>query len=85
MQETDSVDVQVKLLTENFLLALNSRAAFEMKLTKRPPARWITKGIKNKIKKKNILSHEYKSIMDDAAKCRKKKNTNDKNDRSLAH
>ena len=39
-----------------------------MKLIKGPPARWITKTIKNEINKKYILSHEYKSIVDDEAK-----------------
>ena len=42
-----------------------------MKLIKRPPARWITETIKNEINKKYILSLEYKSIMDDAAKLQK--------------
>ena len=42
-----------------------------MKLIKRPPARWITETIKNEINKKYILSHEYKSIVDDDAKLQK--------------
>ena len=56
MYKTDSVDAQVKILTENFLVALDSCAPFETKLIKKPPARWITEDIKNEIKKKNILS-----------------------------
>ena len=40
---------------------------------KRPPARRITETIKTEIKKKYILSHEYKSIVDDAAKLQKEK------------
>ena len=42
MYETDSVDTQVQILTDNFLLALDSCAPFEVKLIKRPPARWMT-------------------------------------------
>ena len=49
MYETDSVDTQVQILTDNFLLALDSCAPFEMKLIKRPPARWMTETIKNEI------------------------------------
>ena len=62
MYETDSVDTQVQILTENFLLALDSFAPFEEKLMKRPPSRWITEVIQTEIKKKFIMSHEYKSI-----------------------
>ena len=54
MYDTDSVDTQIKILTENFLLALNSCAPFEAKLIKRPPARWITEAIKIK-SRRNIL------------------------------
>ena len=46
MYETDSVDTQVHMLTENILLALYSCAPFEEKVMKRPPARWITEAIK---------------------------------------
>ena len=52
--------------------------SFEVKLIKRPPARWITETIKNEINKKYILSHEYKSIVDDEANCRRKQITNNK-------
>ena len=65
------VDTQVQILTDNFLLALDSCAPFEVKLIKRPPARWITETIKNEINKKYILSHEYKSIVDNAGKLQK--------------
>ena len=41
MYETDSVDTQVQILTDNFLLALDSCGPFEVKLIKWPPARWI--------------------------------------------
>ena len=58
-------------LTYNFLLALNSCALFEVKLIKWPPARWITETTKNEINKKYILSHEYESIVDGAAKLQK--------------
>ena len=34
MYETDSVDTQVQILTDNFLLALDSCAPFEVKLIK---------------------------------------------------
>ena len=71
MYETDSVDTQVQILTENFLLALDSCAPFEVKLMKRPPARWMTETIRNEINKKYILSHEYKSIVEDNAKLQK--------------
>ena len=69
--ETDCVDTQVQILTDNFLLALDSCAAFEVKLIKRPPARWMTETIKNEINKKYILNQEYKSIVDYAAKLKK--------------
>ena len=46
MYETNNVDTQVQILTDNFLLALDSCAPFEVKLIKRPPARWITETIK---------------------------------------
>ena len=59
------------MLTENFLLAPDSRGPIETKLIKRQPARWTTEAIKNEIKKKNIFSHEYKSIIYDAAKLHK--------------
>ena len=49
MYETDSVDTQVQILTDIFLLALDFDAPFEMKLIKMPPARWITETIKNEI------------------------------------
>ena len=62
MYETDSVDTQVQILTDNFLLALDSCAPFEVKLIKMPPARWMTETIKNEINEKYILSHEHKSI-----------------------
>ena len=39
MYETDSVDTQVQILTDNFLLALDSCAPLEMKLIKIVPAR----------------------------------------------
>ena len=68
MYETDSVDTQVQILTDNFLLALDSCAPFEVKLIKRPPAGWITETIKIEINKKYILNQEYKSIVDDTAK-----------------
>ena len=71
MYETDSVDTQVQILTDIFLLALYSCAPFEVKLIKRPPARWITETIKNEINKIYILSHEYKSIVEDNAKLQK--------------
>ena len=71
MYETDSVDTQVQILTDNFLLALDSCAPFEVKLIKRQPARWMTETIKNEINKKYILSHDYKSIVDDDAKRQK--------------
>ena len=35
---------------------------------KRPPVGWIADAIKNEIKKKYILIHEYKSIKDEAVK-----------------
>ena len=54
-----------------FLLVLNSRAPFKVKIMKRPPAGWIADAIKNEIKKKYILSHEYKSIKDEAVKLQK--------------
>ena len=42
MYETDNVDTQVQILTYYFLQALYSCAPFEVKLLKRPPARWMT-------------------------------------------
>ena len=39
MYEVDSVDTQGQILTDNFLLSLDSCAPFEVKLIKRPPAR----------------------------------------------
>ena len=71
MYETDSVDTQGQILADNFLLALDSCALFEVKLIKRPPARWLTETIKNEINKKYILNQEYKSIVDDAVKLQK--------------
>ena len=71
MYETDSVDTQVQTLTNNFLVVLDSCAPFEVKLIKRPPARWMTETIKNEITKKYILSHEYKSIVEDTVKLQK--------------
>ena len=71
MYETDSVDTQVQILTNNFLLALDSCAPFEVKLIKRPRARWKTEPIKNEIDMKFIVNQEYKSIVDDAAKLHK--------------
>ena len=71
MYETDSVDIQVQILTDNFLLALDSCAGFEVKLIKRPPARWMTETIKHEINNKYILSPEQKSIVDDTAKLQK--------------
>ena len=71
MYEIDSVDIQVQILTDNFLLALDSCAPLEVKLIKKPPARWITETIKNEINKKYILSHEYQSIVEDTAKLQK--------------
>ena len=71
MLETDSVDTQVQILTDNFLLALDSCAPFEVKLIKRPPARWMTETINNEINKKYILSHEYKSIVEDTSNLQK--------------
>ena len=59
MCETDNVDTQVQILTDNFFLSLDSCAPFEVKLIKRPPARWMTETIKNEINNKYILSHEY--------------------------
>ena len=47
MYKTDNVDTQVQILTDNFLLALVSSSPFEVKLTKMPPARWITETRKN--------------------------------------
>ena len=52
MYETDSVDAQVQIRTDNFLLALDACAPFEVKLIKRSPARWMTEIIKNEINKK---------------------------------
>ena len=78
MYETDSVDTQVQILTDNFLLALDFCAPFEVKLIKRPPARWMTETIKNEINKKYILSHEYKSIVVMKPNCRRKQNTSNK-------
>ena len=43
------LDTRVQILTDNFLLALDSCAPFEVKLIKMPPARWITETIKNEI------------------------------------
>ena len=71
MYETDSVDTEVQILTDIFLLALDYCASFEVELIKRPPARWTTETIKNEISKKYILSNEYKSIVDDTAKLQK--------------
>ena len=71
MYETDTVDTQVQILTDNFLLALDSCAPFIVKLIKRPPAKWITETINIEINKKYILNQEYKSIVDDAAKLHK--------------
>ena len=71
MYETDSVDNQEQILTDNFLQALDSCAPFEVKLIKRLLARWITETIKNEINKKYILSYEYKSIVDDTTKLQK--------------
>ena len=76
------LNTQVQMLMENFLLALDSCAPFEVKLIKRPPARWIIETIKNEIKKKYILTHEYKSILDEAAKLQKETIQTTKNDRS---
>ena len=74
MYETDSVDTQVQIQTKNqILLPIDSWAPFEAKLMKRPPARWIAEAIKNEIKKKYILSREYKWIVYDAAKLQKEK------------
>ena len=73
MYETDSVDTQVQILINNFLLALDSCAPFEVKLIKRPPARWMTEAKKNEINKKYTLRHEYKSIVEDNAKLQKEK------------
>ena len=47
MYETDNVDTQVQILTDNFLPALDSCAPFEVNIIKRAPARWITETIKN--------------------------------------
>ena len=44
--ETASVDTQVQILTDNFLLALDYCAPFEEKLIKRPPARWMDRNHK---------------------------------------
>ena len=71
MSETDSVDTLAQILTDNFSLALDSCAPFEVKLIKRPPARWITETMKYEINMKYILSHEYKSIVEDTAKLQK--------------
>ena len=60
--------LKYKILTDKFLLARNSCASLEVKLIKKPPARWIAEAIKNEINKKYILSHEYKSIVVIAAK-----------------
>ena len=59
MYETNSVGTQVQILTDNFLLALDSCSPFEVKLIKRPPARWMTENIKNELNWKYLLSHEY--------------------------
>ena len=72
MYETDTVDTQVQILTDNFLLALDSCAPFEVKLIKRPPARQMTETIKTEINKKYIQSREYKSTVEDTAKLQKK-------------
>ena len=71
MYEADCVDTQVQILTDNFLPALDSCALFKVKLIKRPPARWMAETIKNEINKKYILSHAYKSIVEDTAKLQK--------------
>ena len=55
----------------NYALALDSCGPFEVKLIKSPPARWVIEAIKNEINKKYILSHEQKTIVDDAAKLQK--------------
>ena len=47
MYETDSV-YTLQILTDNFLLALDSCAPFEVKLIKIPPGRWMTETIKMK-------------------------------------
>ena len=65
------LNTQVQILTDNFLLALDSCAPFEVKLIKRPPASWMTENIKDEINKKYNLSHEYKSIVEDNAKLQK--------------
>ena len=54
MYETDCVDTQVEILTDNFLLAVDFCAPLEVKIIKRPPARWMTETIKNEINKKYI-------------------------------
>ena len=61
MYETDSVFTQVQILTDNFLLALDSCAPFPVKLIKRPPARWMTETIKNEINQKCILINTSQS------------------------
>ena len=63
MYETDNVDPRVQILTDNFLLAQDSCAPFEVKLIKRPPARWITETTKNQINNKYILSHHRKEFV----------------------
>ena len=48
MYKTDSVDTQAQILTDIFLLALDSCAPFKVRLIKKSPARWITETIKIK-------------------------------------
>ena len=72
------------VLIQNFLLALDSCAPFEAKLTKTTPARWITEAKKNEIKR-NISCHEYRSIVDDAAKLQKKTEYNFKQQKIVVH
>ena len=78
MYEIDSVDAQVKIQTDNFLLALDSCASFETKLIKRLPAGWMTeaKKIKSRRKKFSVMNtNQLCTMMPD---CRRKKNINNK-------
>ena len=67
----NTTQTNIDEMSDIFLLALDSCAPFEVKLIKRPLARWMTETIKNEINKKYIPSHEYKSIVVDTAKLQK--------------
>ena len=61
MYKTDSADVKKNTGRAFLLSSIDFCATFETKLIKRPADRWIKEAIIHEIKKKNILSHEYKS------------------------